>query len=39
MAPRRSILFVIRLFVTVSKTAQYLRDLSIPDTTALILGV
>ena len=38
MAPRRSILFAIRLFVTVFKTAQYLSDLSIPDATAMILG-
>jgi len=32
-------LFVIRLFVTVFKTAELLPDLSIPDTTALILEV
>jgi len=39
MSPRRSIVFLIRLFVTVFKTAQHLSDLSIPDTTALIFGV
>jgi len=39
MASRINILFVIRLFVTMFKTAQHLRVLSIPDNTALILGV
>jgi len=39
MVPRRSILFVIKMFVTVFKTAQHLPDLSIPDTKKLILEV
>ena len=39
MAPRSSILLIIRIFITVFKTAQHLPDLSIPDTTNRILEV
>jgi hypothetical protein len=38
-APRRSILFIIRIFISVFKTAKRLPDLSIPETTNLILIV
>ena len=37
MAPRRSILFLIRFLVTVFKTARPLLHLSIPDITAWFL--
>jgi len=39
MAPRRSMLFIIRISITVFKTVHHLPDLSIPDTTNLILEV
>jgi len=39
MASRRSILFIIRIFITVFKTAQHFPDLSISDTTIRILEV
>ena len=39
MAPPRNILFIIRMFVTMFNTAQHLPDMSISNTTALILEV